>query len=98
MLSWKYNVIIFVGVSVSVFIFLSIETWFQYRQEKKMQMERDRAKGKLSDKKALKAPKVYKLKMRCPNCNTRLKGAKSNMIGEIGVCQKCKAEFQIQEK
>lgn len=37
-----------------------------------------------------------KLSIRCPNCNRKLKGATEDMVGETGVCTKCKTEFKIE--
>ncbi len=36
-----------------------------------------------------------RLKVRCPSCSRVLRGATREMIGEIGVCPKCGAEFTI---
>lgn len=36
-----------------------------------------------------------KLRIKCPDCGRLLKGATEAMIGDIGVCPKCKAEFTI---
>jgi len=36
-----------------------------------------------------------KLKVACPNCGRGLKGVTSDMIGDTGVCGKCKTEFEI---
>ncbi len=33
----------------------------------------------------------------CPKCNSILRGATKEMIGDIGVCPKCKSEFVIEE-
>ena len=38
------------------------------------------------------------IKVRCPECKKSLKGATDEMIGDIGVCPKCKAEFVIEAK
>ena len=38
-----------------------------------------------------------KLEVDCPECGRPLKGAIAQMIGEISVCQNCKAEFEITE-
>lgn len=38
-----------------------------------------------------------KLKIRCPKCGSHLKGATSEMTGDIGVCPACKAEFEIHD-
>ena len=34
----------------------------------------------------------------CPQCGRLLKGATQEMIGDVGVCPKCKAEFTIEQK
>lgn len=39
-----------------------------------------------------------KLRLNCPQCGRLLKGATREMIGDIGVCPKCKAEFAIEQK
>jgi hypothetical protein len=39
-----------------------------------------------------------KIKVRCPECKKSLKGATDEMIGDIGVCPKCKVEFVIEVK
>ncbi len=39
-----------------------------------------------------------KLKVKCPYCRRSLKGATEAMIGDIGVCPKCKSEFIIEPK
>lgn len=38
-----------------------------------------------------------KIKIICPNCGAFLKGTTREMIGDIGVCRKCKAEFTIED-
>jgi hypothetical protein len=38
-----------------------------------------------------------RLTIHCPQCGRSLKGATKDMIGDIGVCPKCKAEFMIEE-
>jgi len=38
------------------------------------------------------------IKVRCPECKKSLKGATDEMVGDIGVCAKCKAEFVIEAK
>lgn len=43
-----------------------------------------------------KASTPRKLKFNCPKCGKRLKGATSEMVGEIGVCSHCKTEFEIE--
>ena len=47
--------------------------------------------------KTFEIPKVRKLGLRCPNCNKKLKGATSEMVGDIGVCPRCGTEFEIKE-
>lgn len=42
--------------------------------------------------------KKPKLVINCPKCGRLLKGATQEMIGDIGVCPKCKAEFAIEKK
>lgn len=44
---------------------------------------------------SLRSGRPRKLKVSCPKCGRRLKGATSAMIGDIGVCQRCRAEFEI---
>jgi len=39
--------------------------------------------------------KENKLGINCPNCGHRLYGVTESMIGQIGMCKKCKAEFTI---
>lgn len=39
---------------------------------------------------------IESLRIRCPECGRTLKGATTAMIGDTGVCRKCKAEFTIQ--
>jgi hypothetical protein len=39
---------------------------------------------------------VKVLKIKCPNCNRPLKGVTTKMVGDTGVCNKCKTEFTIQ--
>jgi DNA-directed RNA polymerase subunit RPC12/RpoP len=38
-----------------------------------------------------------KIKVVCPKCSAGLLGATAGMIGDLGVCPKCKAEFIIEE-
>ena len=38
------------------------------------------------------------LLIHCPQCGRSLKGATKDMIGDTGVCPKCKAEFTIEQK
>jgi len=42
-------------------------------------------------------PPVFakKLKLTCPKCGAPLRGATSQMIGDIAVCAKCQHEFEI---
>ena len=40
--------------------------------------------------------KHKKLVIHCPQCGRSLKGATKDMIGDTGVCPKCKAEFTIE--
>ncbi|MCF7958362.1 MAG: hypothetical protein K9M57_07940, partial [Phycisphaerae bacterium] len=43
-------------------------------------------------------PIIWKKKaftVRCPECGKKLHGADEGMIGEIGVCDSCNAEFKI---
>ncbi len=39
--------------------------------------------------------KSNKIRIACPECGSRLRGATQEMIGDIGVCGKCKCEFRI---
>lgn len=39
--------------------------------------------------------KNKKLKVNCPKCGYSLKGATQVMIGDVGICAKCRAEFVI---
>lgn len=39
-----------------------------------------------------------KLRFNCPQCGRPLYGATQEMIGDTGVCPKCKAEFVIEQK
>ena len=44
-------------------------------------------------------PKKSKnIRINCPECGRSLKGATQEMIGDIGVCPKCKSEFTIEPK
>ena len=38
------------------------------------------------------------LKVNCPKCGRRLRGATTKMLGDVGVCPKCKTEFPITEQ
>ena len=40
--------------------------------------------------------KNKKLIIHCPKCGRSLKGAKKDMVGDTGVCLKCKEEFTIE--
>ena len=51
-----------------------------------------------SIKKNNKKHRKSQLVIRCPQCGRSLKGATQDMIGDIGVCQKCKSEFTIEQK
>ena len=42
--------------------------------------------------------KGNKLQINCPECGPSLKGATREMIGDTGVCPKCKAEFVIKQE
>ena len=42
--------------------------------------------------------KSVKLKVNCPRCGRSLRGATQEMIGDTGVCPKCKAEFGIEQE
>ena len=42
--------------------------------------------------------KDKKIKVNCPQCGRKLKGAMREMIGDIGVCPKCKVEFVIEQE
>lgn len=41
---------------------------------------------------------VRKMRLDCPQCGRQLKGASTDMVGDVGVCPKCKAEFVIEQK
>ena len=41
--------------------------------------------------------KKSKFVINCPQCGRSLKGATQEMIGDTGVCPKCKAEFIIEQ-
>lgn len=41
--------------------------------------------------------KKPKLVINCPKCDRLLKGATREMIGDTGVCPKCKSEFVIEQ-
>ena len=47
-------------------------------------------------KKTTKSDNNLRLVIHCPQCGRSLKGATKDMIGDIGVCTKCKAEFTIE--
>ncbi len=38
-----------------------------------------------------------RVKATCPRCHRRLRGATTDMIGDVGVCPKCKYEFEIRD-
>jgi hypothetical protein len=40
----------------------------------------------------------HKITVACPQCGANLRGVTADMIGDIGVCAKCKQEFLIAEK
>ena len=42
--------------------------------------------------------KDKKIKVDCPQCGRKLKGATREMIDDVGVCRKCKAEFVIRQE
>jgi len=42
--------------------------------------------------------KSEKATVTCPQCGRSLKGATRAMIGDVGVCPKCKTEFVIEQK
>ncbi len=42
--------------------------------------------------------RITKLKIKCPGCGRSLKGVTRAMIGDVGVCPKCKVEFIIEPK
>ncbi len=63
----------------------AVAVWFHQRETK--QQYEDASK-----------PASKKLQIRCPNCNRKLKGATENMAGDIGVCPKCKTEFEIKQQ
>lgn len=39
-----------------------------------------------------------KIKVICPFCGRSLKGATEEMIGDIGICPKCRGEFKIERE
>jgi hypothetical protein len=43
-------------------------------------------------------PKSEKVSINCPRCGRSLKGATQEMIGDTGICPKCKTEFVIEQK
>jgi len=65
---------------------------------------RDEAKHILSKlqykllKKEIQKGKKVEIRVNCPQCGRSLKGATQEMIGDIGVCPKCKSEFTIEQK
>ena len=42
--------------------------------------------------------KNSKMKVSCPQCGRSLKGATREMVGDRGVCPKCKNEFEIKQE
>ena len=62
--------------------------------EDELKAQRERAERRLSKLQY----KLLKIKVNCPQCGRSLKGATKDMIGDIGVCPKCKAEFAIEQK
>jgi len=38
-----------------------------------------------------------KIKVKCPGCGRALRGVTNEMLGDVGVCPKCKTEFIISE-
>jgi len=49
----------------------------------------------IKDQEADVGEKAARLRVTCPKCGRSLRGATQEMIGETGVCPKCKAEFVI---
>ena len=47
-------------------------------------------------KKMTKRDHDLRLVIHCPQCGRSLKGATKDMIGDTGICTKCKAEFTIE--
>ncbi|MFC1636346.1 hypothetical protein ACFL5Z_16065 [Planctomycetota bacterium] len=45
----------------------------------------------------LAPPNLNLVKVNCPQCGRSLRGATREMIGDTGVCPKCKAEFLIKQ-
>jgi len=39
---------------------------------------------------------MARLNINCPKCGATLRGVTTDMVGDIGVCPKCQAEFEIQ--
>ncbi len=48
--------------------------------------------------KKFKISDELKFAVRCPNCSRKLKGATEKMIGDTGICPKCKTEFEIKRQ
>ncbi len=70
--------------------------------ENGIKVRKDEAKHRLSklQYKLLKKKNQgkVKIKINCPQCGRSLKVATQDMIGDIGVCPKCKSEFTIEQK
>lgn len=69
----------------------------KYRNEDNFNKDKERSTrlGVICDD---ESKRNSKLKVKCPGCSRSLKGATEAMIGDIAVCPKCKAEFEIKQE
>lgn len=66
--------------------------------EDELKSQKERAERRLSKLQSNLQYKLLKIKVNCPQCGRQLYGATQDMIGDIGVCPKCKSEFTIEQK
>ena len=77
---WSAGAGLLFALSIGALCVISVVIWFFYRE--------DYQKEKNHERKTLR--------IRCPQCNRLLRGATKEMIGEIAICPKCEAEFEIE--
>lgn len=70
-------------IGMSVIAYWAVRRWRLYR-----------AIGSSIEK--VLAQKPRRVAVTCPGCGKHLKGATSDMVGDVGVCPTCKAEFEIE--
>lgn len=85
-LTGKGNEQIFIKIAAFSILVSIVAIWKQQKLTDENELEKNcKAKSEI-------------VSINCPKCGRSLKGATQEMIGDTGICPKCKAEFIIEQK